>query len=308
MAPWQHEIGLLNEGLLFLLLTLVSPAPGDAASASSLPSSANLTLNFFFVEPLHQFTVQDPQNVFGLVVFLVVSVVGGSLLSSARVAAAEARRREAETQVLLTLSRAMIGQTEPAEALEALCREVVRGVRCAGRERAERAWPAAGACLHRPDARTPDGRPTRRSGRWSNEPRRPGTVMGLGHTGLGTSRRIRIVQPAGSQRVAEMTSGAAFVPLRVGDRTLGVLRLDGPIGETPFRDHPEQLLAAFASEAALGVQRAELAQAAAHADALRAGGRDEDGADDLDLARPEDAARRHQDGRLQPARRQRRLV
>ena len=96
-----------------------------------------------------------------------------------------------------------------------------------------------------------------------------GTVMGLGHTGLGTSRRIRIVQPAGSKRVSEMTSGAAFVPLRVGGRTLGVLRLDGPIGETPFRDHPERLLAAFASEAALGVQRTELSQAAAHADALR---------------------------------------
>jgi two-component system sensor histidine kinase KdpD len=49
---------------------------------------------------------------------------------------------------------------------------------------------------------------------------------------------------------------------------LGVLRLDGPIGETPFRDHPDRLLAAFASEAALALQRVELAQAAAHADAL----------------------------------------
>jgi len=59
------------------------------------------------------------------------------------------------------------------------------------------------------------------------------------------------------------------VPLTFGDRVLGILRLDGPIGATPFREHPEHLLGAFASEAALGVQRVELAQAAAHADALR---------------------------------------
>jgi two-component system sensor histidine kinase KdpD len=60
-----------------------------------------------------------------------------------------------------------------------------------------------------------------------------------------------------------------MVPLKVGDRVLGILRLDGPIGDTPFREHPEQLLSAVASEAALALQRAELAREAAHAQALR---------------------------------------
>jgi two-component system sensor histidine kinase KdpD len=61
----------------------------------------------------------------------------------------------------------------------------------------------------------------------------------------------------------------AFVPLRVGERVLGVLRLDGPIGRAPFRERPEELLGAFAREAALGVERMGLARAAAHAEALR---------------------------------------
>ena len=40
MAPWQHEIGLLNEGLIFLLLTLVVAGTwGYARSAFSLRSS-----------------------------------------------------------------------------------------------------------------------------------------------------------------------------------------------------------------------------------------------------------------------------
>jgi two-component system sensor histidine kinase KdpD len=94
-------------------------------------------------------------------------------------------------------------------------------------------------------------------------------IMRSGHTGLGTTRRVRIVAPSGSQRVRDVQAGAAFVPLVVAERTLGVLRLDGPIGRTPFAEHPDSLLAAFAREAALGVQRTELAQEASHADALR---------------------------------------
>jgi two-component system sensor histidine kinase KdpD len=61
----------------------------------------------------------------------------------------------------------------------------------------------------------------------------------------------------------------AFVPLKLGDQILGVLRVDGPIGESPFRSEPEGLLAAVASEAAIAVQRTELARQAAHAQALR---------------------------------------
>jgi two-component system sensor histidine kinase KdpD len=61
----------------------------------------------------------------------------------------------------------------------------------------------------------------------------------------------------------------AIVALKLGERVLGVLRLDGPIGDSPFRSDPESLLMAVASEAAIAVQRAELARAAAHAEALR---------------------------------------
>ncbi len=59
-----------------------------------------------------------------------------------------------------------------------------------------------------------------------------------------------------------------LIPLRVGDRAFGALRLDGVI-TTTFGDHPERLLLTFAGEAALAVQRVELAAAAAHAEALR---------------------------------------
>jgi two-component system sensor histidine kinase KdpD len=94
-------------------------------------------------------------------------------------------------------------------------------------------------------------------------------VRRLGITGFERSRRVRVVGGGyGPGRFAQPSRGSAFVPLKFGDRVIGILRLDGPIGETPFREHPEHLLEAFASEAALGVQRVELVQAAAHAEAL----------------------------------------
>jgi two-component system sensor histidine kinase KdpD len=268
LAPFQKDVGLLNEGLLFLLLTLLISGTWGRQVGLFEAVAANLALNFFFVEPLHTLAVQDPRNAFGLLVFLLVSVIGGSLLSNARAAAADARRRAAETQVLLDLSRTMIGQTEPADALRALCREVVAAFDAPGASVLSsvgggwRVLASAGG----DDADRP---PDTRERLMVENAATSGAVTRLGHTGLGTTRRIRVVHPAGTRRVAEMSTGTAFVPLRVGDRTLGVLRLDGPIGETPFREQPERLLAAFASEAALGVQRAELSQAAARADALK---------------------------------------
>jgi two-component system sensor histidine kinase KdpD len=95
-----------------------------------------------------------------------------------------------------------------------------------------------------------------------------GELQSLGRTGLSPTR-ARIVFPGGRKAAYASERSVAIVRLRVGDRSLGVLRLDGPIGDTPFRDRPEQLLNAIAGEAALAVHRAELAQAAAHAEALR---------------------------------------
>ncbi|MDP9238698.1 MAG: ATP-binding protein [Chloroflexota bacterium] len=267
LAPFQSQVGLLNEGLLFLLLTLLVSAVWGWQVGLFAALVTNLTLNFFFVEPLHKFTVQDPANYVALIVFLIVSAVGGALLASARSAAEEARRRAAETEVLIGLTRAMIGQTNPQDALTALCNEVVQAFSAPGA--AVLTGAAANWFVHASAGSEMAARPPDTQERAiAQRARDVGMVSRLGHTGFSTSRRPRIIQPAGTHRFQEMTVGVAFVPLRIGDRTLGVLRLDGPIGDTPFREHPDRLLAAFASEAALGVQRAELAQAAAHAEAL----------------------------------------
>lgn len=267
MAPWQHEIGLLNEGLLLLLLTLLISSTWGREVGLFAAVVSNLALNFFFVEPLHTLTVQSPENVLALFVFLGVSIIGSQLLATARASTETARRREAETQVLLSLSRAMIGQTEPADALAALCREVVAAFDAPGASvlsPVPGGWRVLGHAGSAEAGRYPDAQERT----MAEQAAATGRIARIGHTGLERTRRVKIVSPT-RHRDDTASQAAAFVPLTVGDRTLGILRLDGPIGDTLFAEQPDSLLAAFAGEAALGVQRAELAQDAAHADALR---------------------------------------
>ncbi|MEX1254062.1 MAG: ATP-binding protein [Dehalococcoidia bacterium] len=266
MAPFQAEIGLLNEGLLFLLLVLLVSATWGWQVGLVSALLANLTLNFFFVDPLHTVTVQRPRDLVALLVFLAVSLIGGSLLSRARASAEHARRRQAETEVLLGLSRELIGQAGPVDALTTLCENVVRSLQARG---ASVLSPANGgwAVLASAGDETTRRTMTRDEALTAERAVESESISRLGHVGLPSERPLRIA--VAGRGVRQVTEGMAFVPLRIGERPLGVLRVDGPIGDTPFRERPEDLLNAFAREAALAVQRVELAHEAAHADALR---------------------------------------
>jgi two-component system sensor histidine kinase KdpD len=268
MAPFQAKIGLLNEGLFYLLLTLLISATWGWQVGVFAAVLTNLSLNFFFIPPLHTFSVQQLQHTGALVVFLGVSLVGGSLLSRARASAESAQRRQAETAVLLELSRELIGRADPADALAALCDSVVRAFEAPGASVLSPSngdWAVLASAGSAASRRLPDRSETLMAQRAIVS----GELTWAGHTGLGSGRRPRIVLPGPQRRVVSVARGVAFVPLRIGERVLGVLRLDGPIGRAPFRERPEELLDAFAREAALGVERMGLARAAAHAEALR---------------------------------------
>jgi two-component system sensor histidine kinase KdpD len=269
MTPFHDSIGLLNAGLVLLLITLIVSATWGWRVGLFAAMVANLGLNFFFVEPLFTFTVYETRNVFALLVFLVVSLVGGRMLSLARDAARTAQQRQAETEVLLGLSRELIGRAEPVEALNALCQSAVRAFEAPGASvlsPSKEGWSVLAYAGDMRARRDPDGSERL----MAQQGMETGVLTWLGHTGLTKKRRTRRAAiPGPGRRVEDINEGVAFMPLKVGDRTLGVLRLDGPIGDTPFRDHPEQLLEGFAREAALGVQRVELTHEAAHAEALR---------------------------------------
>ena len=267
LTPFESDLALLNEGLLFLLLTLGIATLWGVRVGVFAAVVTNVTLNFFFVPPLHRFLVHDPENVLALVAFLVVSVIAGSLVSAGRSAAAEARLMQSESEALLRLTRALIGQTEPQAALAVLCEHVVDTFGARGAavlSSADRQWSLLAAAGNDRAGRLPDVEERSVADRVLAT----GRMEGFGYSGLSGGRRPRIVPPQGRSNPAR-TASVTFIALRIGDRSLGVLRLDGPLGDPRFGRQTERLLPAFAREAALAMQRSELTQAAAHAEAWR---------------------------------------
>src|SRR6185295_5162856 len=68
-----------------------------------------LVYDFFFVDPIFALTVTQPQDVFSLIVFLIVAVLTSHLTARARDQADAARQRETRTSALYAFSRAIAG-------------------------------------------------------------------------------------------------------------------------------------------------------------------------------------------------------
>jgi two-component system sensor histidine kinase KdpD len=93
-----------------------------------------------------------------------------------------------------------------------------------------------------------------------------GSIEAAGRTRT-QKRRNRIVSRGPSARWR--AESIVMVPLVMGGDALGVMRVDQPSRLADLSDEHDDLLRAFASEAALAVQRLELARVAAESNALK---------------------------------------
>ena len=113
------QVNLANVSMLYLLAvmaTAVAFGRGPAVFASVL---AFLIFDWFFVEPLHQLTVADPEEWVSLVFFLLTAIVTGQLAAGQRQRAQEARQREREAVVLYDVLR-LLSEAEFETALKAV--------------------------------------------------------------------------------------------------------------------------------------------------------------------------------------------
>jgi len=267
MVPFRADIGLLNVGFLFLLLTLLIASIWGRAIGIFAALLVNVAFNFFFLEPLHNFNVQEPRNVGALAIFLAVSAIGGGLLAAAVASAQEARRRQAEAEVALALSRALGLETQPENALQTLCVFVTSALFNPGAAvlvRGPEGWRPVANAGDDSSRRLPDTAERALADRAASE----GRTLGMGGAVPETSRRRRIVIPRGREAAYEPGRAVVFVPLLLGEEVRGVLRLDGPLGDSPFGGDPWRFLDAVASEAAITLQRIDLAREAARTEAL----------------------------------------
>ena len=77
-----------------------------------------LLFNFFFLSPVHTFTLEDSRNWFALAVYVFTAVVVSELAARARRRATEAEQREAETALLAEIATSLLQGGDVAGRLD----------------------------------------------------------------------------------------------------------------------------------------------------------------------------------------------
>jgi len=84
-------------------------------------AAASLLLNWYFTPPLHTFTIDKPDNLLALLLFVTVAMVVSSVVHLAASRAAQAARSREEARMLLTLAQTVLGGADtPAAVLDHL--------------------------------------------------------------------------------------------------------------------------------------------------------------------------------------------
>ncbi|MBV9135363.1 MAG: DUF4118 domain-containing protein, partial [Chloroflexi bacterium] len=226
---------------------------------------AFLAYDWFFVPPVHEFTVSDPTEYVALVTLLVTIVIIGQLLALARQRAEELQMRHRQTELLYDVSQAVL--TTPAisdvypmalwRLNEALA---ITGSRLLLREGAGLRQVAASGTLQDAAEQSTWLDETLRDGQpllvWE-QPRNNVRVTAELHVDSGG------IEPADGVRLYQM-----LVPLRIESRSEGVLVVGRKKDQGPITVADRQLLLAFTNQLAVAVDRQKRAEQQARALAL----------------------------------------
>ncbi|MEU3935018.1 DUF4118 domain-containing protein [Streptomyces sp. NPDC029044] len=113
------DVGLANDMLLFLTLTVAAALLGGLLPALASAVVGSMLLNWFFTPPVHTLTIADPQNIVAIVVFVGVAVAVASVVDLAARRTHQAARLRAESEILSFLAGNVLrGETGLEELLE----------------------------------------------------------------------------------------------------------------------------------------------------------------------------------------------
>ncbi|GAA3389887.1 sensor histidine kinase KdpD [Streptomyces roseoviridis] len=152
------DLGLANDMLLFLALTVAAALLGGLLPALASAAFGSLLLNWFFTPPLHRLTIADPKNIVAIAVFFGVGVAVASVVDLAARRTHQAARLRAESEVLSHLAGSVLRGESSLEALLERVRETFSMESVALLERAGdvEPWTCAASVGTRPVARPED--------------------------------------------------------------------------------------------------------------------------------------------------------
>ncbi|MEV7426723.1 MULTISPECIES: sensor histidine kinase KdpD [unclassified Streptomyces] len=158
LAELSNTLGLANDVLLFLFLTVLAALLGGLRPALASAAVGSLLLNFYFTPPAHTLTVQDPKNLVAIVIFFAVAVSVASVVDLAARRTHQASRLRAESEILSFLAGSVLRGETALDALLERVRETfsMESVALLERESDVEPWTCAGSVgpqpVDRPEA------------------------------------------------------------------------------------------------------------------------------------------------------------
>ncbi|WP_037672035.1 sensor histidine kinase KdpD [Streptomyces griseus] len=117
------DLGLANDMLLFLAVTVAAALLGGLFPALASAAFGSLLLNYYYSPPLHRLMIADPKNIVAIAIFVAVAVSVASVVDLAARRTHQAARLRAESEILSFLAGNVLRGETSLEALLERVRE-----------------------------------------------------------------------------------------------------------------------------------------------------------------------------------------
>ncbi|WP_269859121.1 sensor histidine kinase [Streptomyces sp. RPT161] len=110
-------LNLTSQALLLLLTVVGVAAIGGVGSALLAAVTASLLLNYYFIPPVGEFTITEPNNVLALAAFAIVAVTVAAIVDRSQRLARRAANATAEAETLSSMAGNILGGDQAVEVL-----------------------------------------------------------------------------------------------------------------------------------------------------------------------------------------------
>jgi len=235
--PLAQVFDVPNAPLVFIAPIVVSAVRHGRAPSLLATTLATLAYNLFFLPPLYTLTIAAPSNVVAFVCFGAVALVTSGLAARARAEMLAARTQARTAAELYAFSRTLTGTAD----LDGLLRATTRQIAAMLRVEAIILLPGDDGTLEVVPASSPEDQLDEADldiARWAWE---HDQAAGRGADVLPEAERL-------------------FLPMRTGRGRVGVLGVAWAAPDLPFSPDERRLLDTLLDQAALAVERVQLAR------------------------------------------------
>ena len=117
LTPFRVAVNLTSDVLVFTVAVILVALVGGFAPAMLTAIVGSLLLNYYFIKPIHQFTIAQANNVLAIGVFIAVAIMVSAVVDIAARRTKQAARANAESELLATTAGSVLRGQQGLSAL-----------------------------------------------------------------------------------------------------------------------------------------------------------------------------------------------